>query len=140
MAQRVLLPSLALRVLTAVALLGVVAVHLRIAGNYSGLGRHPLALSDQFYAQAGLAFMLAAALLLRPHLLVWLATAAFAAGSLAVLVYSRYRALPVYGFDGHFQESWAVEGAKAAAWWEALSLGLALAGAGLSRARMRARG
>jgi hypothetical protein len=137
MAHRALTLSLVLRVLTVVALVGIAVVHLQVVGNYDGLGEHPLALDDQFYAQAVVAFLLAAALLVTPHPLVWQATAAFAAGSLAVLVYSRYRALPIYGFDGHFQETWAVEGAKAAAWWEALALGLTLAGAGLSRVRSR---
>jgi hypothetical protein len=133
MAPQTLTPSTALRALTGAALVGVAVVHLRIAGNYAGLGKHPLALSDQFYAQAVIAFALTAALLVRPHLLVWLAAAAFALGSLAVLVYSRQRCLPVYGFDGCFQESWAVQGAKAAAWFEGAALLLALAGVGLAR-------
>ncbi|MGB8652537.1 MAG: hypothetical protein WCD35_17955 [Mycobacteriales bacterium] len=125
--------SWVLRGLTGAALIGIAVVHLRIAGNYTGLGSHPLALSDQFYAQAVIAFLLTAALLVRPHLLVWLAVVAFAAGSLAVLVYSRYRCLPVHGFDGCFEETWAVQGAKAAAWFESGALVLGLAGAVLTR-------
>ena len=50
-------------------------------------------------------------------------------GSLAVLVYSRYHALPVYGFPGGFQESWAVRGAKPAAWFESAVIVLSLMGA-----------
>ena len=103
--------SLIQRILTGVALVGIAVVHLKIAGNYTSVGTHPLALSDQFYAQAAIAFVLTAALLIRPHLLVWLAAAGFAAGSLAVLVYSRYKTIPIYGFPSGFQESWSVEGA-----------------------------
>jgi hypothetical protein len=120
--------SVILRVLTAAALVGVAVVHLRIAGNYKGLGSHPLALSDQFYAQAVVAFVLAVALLVKPHALVWLATAGFAVASLAVLIYSRYKCLPINGFDGCFQESWSVQGAKPAAWFEAATLALTSAG------------
>ena len=130
--------NLLLRVLTSLALIGVAVVHLRIVGNYEGLGSHPLALSDQFYAQSAMAFVLALALLLRPHLLVWLATTGFAAGALAVLVYSRYRCLPIYGFDGCFQETWAVEGATAAAWFEGAALVLSTAGSALTWRRRSA--
>ena len=80
---------------TAAALLGVAAVHLAIAGDYTGIGKHPLSLGDQFYVQSVVAIVLGLVLLVRPHLLVWLATAGFAAGSLAVLVYSRYKTIPV---------------------------------------------
>jgi hypothetical protein len=132
MATPTLTPSTALRALTGAALVGVAVVHLRIAGSYAGLGRHPLALSDQFYAQAAVALVLTAALLVRPHLIVWLTATGFALGSLAVLVYSRYRCLPLYGFDGCFQESWSVQGAKAAAWFEGAALVLALTGAVLA--------
>lgn len=125
--------SAILRVLTGAALVGIAVVHLRIAHNYTGLGDHPLSLGDQFYAQAGIAFLLTAALLVRPHLLVWLAAAGFAAGSLAVLVYSRYRSIPILGVPGGFQEPWAASGAKPAAWFEAASLVLAMLGASLTR-------
>ena len=128
--------SVILRALTAVALVGFAIVHLRIAGNYAGLGKHPLALNDQFYAQAVIASLLALALLVRPRLLVWLATAGFAAGSLAVLVYSRSNCLPIYGFDGCFSENWSVEGAKNAAYFETAALLLAAVGALTSRRRV----
>jgi hypothetical protein len=111
-----------LRVLTAVALVGVAVVHLRIAPDYEGLGRHPLALTDQFYAQSAGALLLAVAVLVRPHRLVWLATVGFAVASLGGLVYSRYRCLPVPGFDGCFQETWAVRGAKPALAFEVATL------------------
>lgn len=127
--------KIALRVLTAVALIGVAVVHLRIAHNYTSIGTHPLAISDQFYAQAALAFLLSAAVLVRPAALVWAGCALFAIGSLAVLVYSRSHGLPVYGFPGGFQESWAVEGAKLAAWFEGSALGLSLLGGAWSAAR-----
>ncbi|MGZ6825370.1 MAG: hypothetical protein ACXVGH_01150 [Mycobacteriales bacterium] len=120
--------SLILRLLTGAALVGIAVVHLDIAGTYAGLGKTPLALNQQFYAQAVVAFVLAAALLVRPRPLVWLVTAGFAAGSLAVLIYSRYKCLPIYGFDGCFQESWSVKGAKPAAWCEAAALALTSAG------------
>lgn len=113
-----------LRVLTAIALVGVAVVHLQIAPDYQGLGTHPLALSDQFYAQSAIAILLALALLVRPHGLVWLATAGFAAGSIAVLVYSRYNCLPIPGFDGCFQETWAVQGAQPALAFELAALAL----------------
>jgi hypothetical protein len=130
-----------LRVLTALALVGVAVVHLRIADNYAGIGKHPLALADQFYAQAATAILLGLVLLVRPHLLVWLAAAGFAAVSLAVLVYSRYRTIPVYGFPPGFVESWEVEGAKLAGGFESAALLLSAAGAALARpARGRASG
>lgn len=133
--------TLALRllsVLTGLALIGVAVVHLRIAGNYAGLGKHPLALNDQFYAQAVIAILLTVALAVRPHFLVWAAAAGFALGSLAVLYYSRNNCLPIYGFDGCFQETWEVEGAKAARLFEVLSLLFAGVGAGLTFPAFRA--
>ncbi len=130
--------SVVLRALTAAALVGVAVVHLRIAGNYAGIGKHPLALNDQFYAQAVIAFVLALALLVRPRLLVWLAIAGFSAGSLAVLVYSRSNCLPIYGFDGCYSESWSVEGAKNAAYFETAALVLAAVGALTARRRVTA--
>ena len=130
--------DLILRVLTGAALVGIAVVHLRIASNYEGLGTRPLSLPDQFYAQATVAFLLTIALLVRPHLLVWLATIGFAVGSLGVIVYSRYKCLPIYGFDGCFQETWAVEGAKPAASFEGAAIGLASIGAYFSyQARSR---
>jgi hypothetical protein len=119
----------ALRLLTALALLGVAGVHLAIAGDYVGLGSHPLALSDQFYVQAAAGIALAGAVLWRPRLVVWFAVVGFAVGSLAALLYSRYRCLPIYGFDGCFQETWAARGAKLAAVTESAALVLGLAGA-----------
>jgi hypothetical protein len=127
--------SLIVRVLTALALLGVAIVHLDIAGNYDGVGKHPLSLSDQFYAQSVIAILLAVALLVKPHLLVWLAAIGFAVGSLAVLVYSRYNTLPIYGFPPGFQETWMAKGAKQAAVFESAAIILAGAGAALSRQR-----
>lgn len=124
--------SLLLRVLTALALLGVAVVHLDIAGNYTSVGKHPLALSDQFYVEAASAILLAAALLIRPHLLVWLATVGFLIGALGVLVYSRYRTIPIYGFPPGFMESWSVKGAKPAAWFEGAGLVLSLIGVALA--------
>ncbi|MDX6215748.1 MAG: hypothetical protein QOG99_1332 [Frankiales bacterium] len=120
--------SVAMRGLTSAALVGFAVMHLKIAGQYRGIGRHPVSLSDQFYLQAAIAFLLAAALLARPRRLVWLASAAFAAGSLAVLVYSRYRTIPVYGFPGGFQEGWDADEAKPVAWIEGIALALSLAG------------
>ena len=120
--------KLVLRVLTALALVGVAVVHLRIAHSYTAIGTHPLSIGDQFYVQAVLAIALAGVLLLRGSAVVWGACALFAAGSLAVLVYSRYHALPVYGFTGGFQESWDVRGAKPAAVAEGLALLLSLVG------------
>jgi hypothetical protein len=130
--------SVVLRVLTGAALVGVAVVHLRLAGTYDALGDHPFSLGDQFRAQAVIALVLTAALLARPHLLVWLAAALFAAGSLAVLVYSRYRTIPVPGVPGGFQESWSAPDAKLAAGYETAALVLALLGATLTR-RSRSR-
>jgi hypothetical protein len=127
--------SVILRVLTGAALVGVAVVHLRIAGTYSGLGDHPFSLGDQFKAQAVIAILLTAALLVRPHPVVWLAAAVFAAGSLAVLVYSRYRTIPVPGVPGGFQESWSAPDVKLAAAYEAAALVLSLLGATLTRRR-----
>lgn len=124
--------SLALRVLTALALVGVAVVHLSIAKNYTSIGKHPLALSDQFYVQAASAILISIALLVRPHLLVWLAAAGFAAVSLAVLIYSRYRTIPIYGFPPGFMESWEVKGAKPAAYFEGAALLLSSVGVALS--------
>src|SRR3954453_12204939 len=127
--------KIALRSLTALALVGVAVVHLRIAHSYTPIGKHPLSIGDQFYAQAVLAFLLAAAVLVRPVLLGWAATGLFGICSLAVLVYSRYHALPVYGYPGGFQESWAVRGAKPAAWLERAAIVASLLGAAASLRR-----
>ena len=124
---------IAVRLLTALALVGVAVVHLRIAHSYTSVGDHPLALSDQFYAQSVIALLLAAALLVRPAGLVWAASVLFALGSLAVLVYSRSHTIPVYGFSGGFQESWDVKGAKLAAAFESAALLLSLIGTVLPR-------
>src|SRR4051794_1991159 len=118
-----------LRSLTALALVGVAVVHLRIADSYTPIGKHPLSIGDQFYAQAVLAFLLAAAVLVGPVVGVGAAPALVASGSLAVVVPSRYHALPVYGFPGGFQESWGVRGAKPAAWLESAVIVLSLLGA-----------
>lgn len=128
-------PALRLRVLsvlTAAALVGIAVVHLRIADNYAGLGTRPLSLPDQFYAQAVSGIVLALALLVRPHAVVWLASLGFAVASLAVITYSRYRCLPIYGFDGCFQESWGVEGARPAAYFEGAAIVLSAVGAALT--------
>ncbi|MCW2543505.1 MAG: Membrane protein [Frankiales bacterium] len=129
--------SLALRVLTALALIGVAVVHLDIAGDYVPLGKHPLSLGDQFRAQGVIAILLAIALMVKPHLLVWLAAAGFAAGSLAVLVYSRYKTIPIYGLPGGFTETWEAKGAKPAAYFESAALLLALIGSALSFGQFR---
>jgi hypothetical protein len=120
--------TLALRVLTALALIGVAVVHLDIAGDYVPLGKHPLSLGDQFRAQGVIAILLAVALVVKPHLLVWLAAAGFAAGSLAVLVYSRYKTIPIYGLPGGFTETWDAKGAKLAAGFESAALLLSVIG------------
>ena len=127
--------SLILRVLTGLALLGVAIVHLDIASTYQEVGKHPLALSDQFYAQSAIALVLAVALIVKPHLLVWLAAVGFGVGSLAVLVYSRYETIPIYGFPPGFQETWMAKGAQQAAVFEGAAIVLALAGAALARRR-----
>jgi multisubunit Na+/H+ antiporter MnhC subunit len=124
--------NLMLRVLTALALVGVAVVHLDIADGYAELGKHPLSLGDQFYAQSAIAILLAIALLVKPHFVIWFATAGFALGSLAVLVYSRYKTIPIYGFPGGFTETWDAKGAKPAAWFEGAALLLSLVGAGLT--------
>ena len=125
--------SVIMRLVTGAALVGIAVVHLQITGDHRGIGAQPLSLNDQFYLQAATAVLLTVALLKTPHLLVWLTCAVFASGSLAVLVYSRYKTIPVYGFPGGFQESWSTRGAKAAAWFEGLALALSLAGAALAR-------
>lgn len=125
-------PTLILRVLAAIALFGVSAIHLDVAGNYSDLGKHPLTLGDQFYAQAAGGIVLALALLIKPHWLVWAGATGFAIVSLAVLVYSRKHSIPIYGVPGGYQESWAAKGAKPAAWFESFALLFSLAGTALS--------
>ena len=121
-----------LRALTALALVGIAVVHLRIAHGYTPIGKHPLSIGDQFYVQAVLAFLIAAVVVVRGDALAFGASALFALGSLAVLVYSRYHALPVYGFPGGFQETWDVSGAKPAAWFEGAALALSLLGGGIA--------
>lgn len=130
-----------LALLTAVALTGIAVVHLRIADSYGKVGDHPLSIGDQFYAQSGAAILLALVLVVRPRPLAWAVTILFAAGALGVLVYSRYRCLPLNGFDGCFTESWDVEGARQAAWAEAAALGLSVFGwvSAVSAAGSRAR-
>ena len=116
-----------LRVVGALALLTVAVVHLDKAPDYVGLGTRPLSLSDQFYAQSAAAVLLALGLLALPRLVarlgrrgrlgavvvpvvVWGAAAGLAAVSLAALLYSRYRPLPIPGLPGGFQEGWDVPG------------------------------
>lgn len=124
--------NLVVRVLAALALVGVAVVHLAIAGDYVELGKHPISLGDQFYAQSVAAIVLAIALLVKPHLLVWLAAAGFAASSLAVLVYSRYKTIPVYGLPNGFIETWDARGAKPAAYFEGAALLLTMVGSAVS--------
>ncbi|MCU1594130.1 MAG: hypothetical protein JWO12_1522 [Frankiales bacterium] len=131
--------TLVLRVLAALSLVGVAFVHLKIAGNYDGLGKDPLALDDQFYVQAAVAILLAVALVVKPHLLVWLAAVGFAVASMAGLIYSRYKCLPIYGFDGCFQETWSVEGAKLAITAEIATLVFAGAGAAVTYRALQGR-
>ena len=76
--------------------------------------------------------MLAIALLVRPHALVWLASLGFAIASIGAITYSRYKCLPIYGFDGCFQEAWGVEGAKPAAFFEGATIVLSAIGAALT--------
>ena len=111
-----------LRILTALGLLGIAVVHLDIASSYAGIGSHPLSLSDQFYAQGAAAIALAVAVVAWPHRLVSMAIVGFAVASLAGLIYSRYRCLPLYGFHGCFQETWSVRGAKYALFFEVETL------------------
>lgn len=106
-----------LRAVAALCLLAVAAIHLDKAPDYAGLGEHPLALSDQFYAQSAAAVALAVAVLAlalpalrRFERLTWIGTALFALASLVPLVYSRYAPLPLKGFPGGFQETWDVDG------------------------------
>ncbi len=120
--------KLALRILAALALVGVAVVHLKIAGNYKGVGKDPLSLPDQFYAQSVIALLLAVALVVAPRQAVWGATALFGLGSLGVLVYSRYKTIPIYGFPPGFQENWHAEGAKLAAVFEGAVLALSFVG------------
>jgi len=120
--------KLPLRILTALALIGVAVVHLSIAGDYKGVGKHPLALTDQFYAQSAIAILLALAVIAAPRQAVWAASAVFGLGSLAVLVYSRNKALPVYGFPPGFMETWAAKGAKLAAVFEGITIALSFVG------------
>ena len=129
--------SVVLRTLAALALVGVAVVHLDIAGDYEPLGKHPLSLGDQFYAQGVIAILLAIALLVKPHFVVWLAALGFAVGSLAVLVYSRYKSIPIYGLPGGFSETWDAKGAKLAAGFESAAVVLTLVGAALSLSSFR---
>lgn len=121
-----------MRALTALALVGIAVVHLRIAQSYTSIGKHPVSIGDQFYAQAVIAFVLAAVVVFRGDALAFGAGALFALGSLAVLVYSRFHALPVYGLSGGFQETWDVSGAKPAAFFEGAALALSLLGGGIA--------
>ncbi|MCU1602474.1 MAG: hypothetical protein JWO22_3183 [Frankiales bacterium] len=125
--------KLALRVLAFLALVGVAVVHLKIAGNYKGVGKDPLSLPDQFYAQSAVAILLGVALIAAPRQAVWAASLLFGLGSLSVLVYSRYKALPVYGFPPGFQESWHAEGAKLAAVFEGVTIALSFVGLAITR-------
>ena len=133
--------TVVLRVLTAAALVANAVIHLRIAEDYTAVGDRPLSLGDQFYAQSAVAVLLALALLVRPHALVWLAAVGFSAVSLLAVVVSRYTPIPVYGFDGGWQEAWTDDARRAAA-VEAVAIVLALVGLYRSRgdlARLRLR-
>lgn len=116
--------------LTAVALAVVALVHLDLAPRYASIGSPSL--GAQFRAQAVVAGLLALVLLVRPRAAAWAVTAAFGAASLAALVWSRYRDLPVPGFDGGFRETWEAEGAVTSAVAEAAVVVLALAGLALA--------
>ena len=129
--------ALGIRILAALALALNAAVHLKLADDYTAVGSRPLSLGDQFYAQSAVAVVLALALLIRPHVLVWLATAAFSAVSLAALVVSRYTPIPVPGLDGGWQEAWT-DDARFAATVETIALVLALVGVVRGRGQLAA--
>ncbi len=135
---------LVLAVLTAVGLVAIAVIHLRIAKNYVDLGSKPFSLGDQFYAQAAGGIALAVGVLLmlvrplgRLEPLVWASAVGFGIVSLAFLVYSRYHAIPVPGLPGGFQESWDASGAKPAAVAESLTIAFGLAGLAVSRIGQR---
>ena len=135
----------ALAVLTAAGLAAIAVIHLLIAKNYVDLGSKPFSLGDQFYVQAAGGLALAVGLvvmLVRPlgrlEMLLWLSALGFGVVSLAFLVYSRYKAIPVPGLPGGFQESWSAPKAVAAAVAESFTILVAGAGLLVTRGRVSA--
>jgi len=118
------------------ALLAVDAyVHLHDAGLYDAITTATLSQGTLFRAQAAAAGVVAVALLLRPHPVVW-AIAVLVAGSAAaaVLLYTYVDVGSLGPLPNMYEPTWALPGKRASALAETAATVLALTGLALARA------
>jgi hypothetical protein len=121
------------------ALLAVDAyVHLRDAGLYDTVATATLSQGTLFRAQAVAAGVVAVALVLRPHPVVW-AIAVLVAGSAAaaVLLYTYVDVGSLGPVPDMYEPTWALPGKRASAVAEIAATVLALAGLTLAVSRRR---
>jgi hypothetical protein len=102
-----------LGVLTAAALVALGLLQLKLANDYVDRGEHPISLDDQRLFMAGLAVVLALALIMKPRPWVWTVTLLLTAAVVGMLVYGHERCWPLSDYDGCFNDSWDVDEAKA---------------------------
>jgi hypothetical protein len=124
------------------ALLAVDAyVHARDAGLYDENATAVLSQGTLFRAQAVVAAVVAVALVLRRHLVIWaiaVLVAASAAG--AVLLYTYVDVGPLGPLPDMYEPTWALPGKRASALAEAAATVLALTGLALALATRQRRG
>ena len=107
-------PVLLVRLVAAAALLVVAGVHLDLAAGYALIGEQ-VTLGDLFRVQAGVAGLVALAVLVRPARVVWLAAAAVGFASLLAVVATVYVAVPAIGpLPRIFEPVWYAEKVVAA--------------------------
>lgn len=108
-------PALLVRLVASTALAVVAGVHLHLAAGYALVGDQ-VTQGDLFRAQAGVAGVVALALVVRPTRLMWLLAAAVGLVSLLAVVVTVYVAVPAIGpLPRIFEPVWYAEKALAAA-------------------------
>jgi glucan phosphoethanolaminetransferase (alkaline phosphatase superfamily) len=114
-------------------------VHLHDASDYSAVRTSVLSQADLFRIQAGLAILLAVAILVRPWLWIWLAAAALlASAATAVVVYTYVDVGQIGPVPNMYEPTWALPGKVASAWAEGIGAVLAIVGFLLVLRRRRA--
>lgn len=107
-------PVLVVRLVAAAAMAVVAGVHLDLAAGYALVGDQ-VTQGDLFRVQAGVAGVVALALLVRPARVVWLMAAAVGLASLLAVVVTVYVAIPAVGpLPRIFEPVWYAEKAIAA--------------------------
>lgn len=135
---RILTVTFAIQVLTAGALAVDAYVHFVNAGLYdSGMG-DVITEGNLFRAQAAAATILAAAVLLRPAIITWMAALAVAASAFGAVVLYRYVNVgPLGPIPNLYEPTWAPSGKLLSAYAEAAALLLAAGGLLIISSRRR---